>query len=567
MRRGRAADLSLILSALLLAVFPSLAAGRSAYVTGSSSEAAPYAVPVDLVSQTPGTEVPLPGGGEGAPPDVAITPDGAGAYVSNLASGEVVPIDVAANTAGTPISVPSPYGVAITADGSRVYVSDQGGNVYAIDVATNAVVVGPIAVGSGARAIAVTPDGALLYVANAFDDTVSVIDTATNLVIATIAVGNDPEGIAVTPDGAFVYVANSFSDDVSVIDVKTNSVVATVSTSGGNAIAVTPNGATAYSVAGDGSATPIDVATNVAGPSIPVGDFLSDIAILPNGATGYAVSSGNLSSGLVPIDPATNTAGGLFSIGDNPEALAIVPNQPPHASFAHAPEPGTAGSGVSFDASSSTDSDGSVARYDWDFGDGATAPDGGATPSHTYAAAGTYTVTLTLTDDEGCSTQIVFTGQTAYCNGSALARTTRTVTVAAGDKKTRCPKIAGKAHTFVPKIVPGHVVPGVRVRLSGNQPLLLKVTATLLWSKNGAKHQTSLGRHTAKIEHWRRIRFPLPPSLRDILPIGHRVRVKLRIAASPLRHSKACAGRTITKTLRVRVKRVFPNAIQRGRVR
>ena len=55
-----------------------------------------------------------------------------------------------------------------------------------------------------------------------------------------------------------------------------------------------------------------------------------------------------------------------------------------------------------FDASASTDSDGTVASYSWDFGDG-TAPGSGATASHSYAVAGDYTVTLTVTDDDGAT--------------------------------------------------------------------------------------------------------------------------------------------------------------------
>lgn len=50
-----------------------------------------------------------------------------------------------------------------------------------------------------------------------------------------------------------------------------------------------------------------------------------------------------------------------------------------------------------FDGSDSYDSDGSIVSYDWDFGDGSTGS--GATVSHTFAADGTYTVILTVTDD------------------------------------------------------------------------------------------------------------------------------------------------------------------------
>ncbi|WP_340105377.1 S8 family serine peptidase [Rhodohalobacter sp. 8-1] len=54
-----------------------------------------------------------------------------------------------------------------------------------------------------------------------------------------------------------------------------------------------------------------------------------------------------------------------------------------------------------FDGSGSTDSDGSISSYSWDFGDGNTAS--GSTVSHSYGADGTYTVTLMVTDNEGSS--------------------------------------------------------------------------------------------------------------------------------------------------------------------
>jgi len=55
----------------------------------------------------------------------------------------------------------------------------------------------------------------------------------------------------------------------------------------------------------------------------------------------------------------------------------------------------------------STDSDGSVMSWSWDFDDGTTSTE--QNPSHTYAAAGTYTASLTVTDDEDATD---FTGQT-----------------------------------------------------------------------------------------------------------------------------------------------------------
>ena len=82
--------------------------------------------------------------------------------------------------------------------------------------------------------------------------------------------------------------------------------------------------------------------------------------------------------------------------------LDPVSNAAPTAD-AGGPYEGTVGFSVIFDASYSSDSDGSIVQYDWDFGDGSTAVDAGAAPEHTYTAAGTYTVTLTVTDDDSDS--------------------------------------------------------------------------------------------------------------------------------------------------------------------
>jgi len=62
---------------------------------------------------------------------------------------------------------------------------------------------------------------------------------------------------------------------------------------------------------------------------------------------------------------------------------------------------GYTGEAVFFDGSGSSDPDGSITLFDWDFGDGSSAS--GETPSHIYAAPGTYTATLTVTDNDGAS--------------------------------------------------------------------------------------------------------------------------------------------------------------------
>ena len=76
-------------------------------------------------------------------------------------------------------------------------------------------------------------------------------------------------------------------------------------------------------------------------------------------------------------------------------------NQPPVARATATPPSGTAPLIVAFDGSTSSDADGSIVSYAWTFGDGASGS--GATPSHTYPAAGNYTAQLTVTDNQNAT--------------------------------------------------------------------------------------------------------------------------------------------------------------------
>lgn len=78
-------------------------------------------------------------------------------------------------------------------------------------------------------------------------------------------------------------------------------------------------------------------------------------------------------------------------------------NEAPVAAFTEQ----VSGLGVQVDGSGSSDPDGSVVGYAWDFGDGGTAS--GVTASHSYAAAGSYPVRLTVTDDDAATGTVVRT--------------------------------------------------------------------------------------------------------------------------------------------------------------
>jgi hypothetical protein len=72
----------------------------------------------------------------------------------------------------------------------------------------------------------------------------------------------------------------------------------------------------------------------------------------------------------------------------------------PSASFT-APAAVSIGHPVAFDASASSDPNGAITSYRWDFGDGQTRTTTTPAVSHTYAMSGTVTVTLTISDNAG----------------------------------------------------------------------------------------------------------------------------------------------------------------------
>lgn len=89
-----------------------------------------------------------------------------------------------------------------------------------------------------------------------------------------------------------------------------------------------------------------------------------------------------------------------------PEPAPIIPNQSPTAVFSFAPANPALGDTIEFSAASSTDSDGEIVSYDWNFGDGEILNATSALASHDYVATGTFAVILTTTDDDGATSTV-----------------------------------------------------------------------------------------------------------------------------------------------------------------
>jgi PKD repeat protein len=103
-----------------------------------------------------------------------------------------------------------------------------------------------------------------------------------------------------------------------------------------------------------------------------------------------------------------------------------APNVKPTAAFTSS----ATGLSVDFDGSGSSDSDGSVASYAWNFGDGGTSTL--AKPTHAFTAAGSYQVTLTVTDDRGATDAVTKTVAVSAVVDPAFAKDAFARTVSNG---------------------------------------------------------------------------------------------------------------------------------------
>lgn len=351
------------------------------------------------------------------PVGLAFTPDGRHLYATNYDSRNVAAFGVGGDGVLTPVpgaeltrtAGVNPIGIAVAPDGRHLYVTHYGsGTLAGFSIGANGALTALpgspwSARGAGPTGIAVTPDGKYLYTQDFYTSTVSGFAIGADGVPAPLPQqrvrtgGTFPLYLEISRDGRFVYVPNLLTG------------------------ATLQGGVSTFRI-GDAGAL-----VRLADRPAPTGGLLSQaMVIAPDMRTMYVANrgSGDVSRLAVAADGSVRRTGGRTSIGaasPGYQGLAITPDQSPVAMVSAEVD----GATVRLSGAGSTDPDGRITRYDWDFGDGTSADDGGAAPVHTYARAGSFTVRLTVTDDEGCSAASGFTGRTAPCAGAerAISRT------------------------------------------------------------------------------------------------------------------------------------------------
>ena len=214
-----------------------------------------------------------PGVSKGAPVEVAFSPDGATAWVSNY----------------------SMYGTGFLPEGRDACTGPQGSSpsyVYRIDTATNKVTK-VVQVGHVPKYVATTPDGSKVLVTNWCSMDLTVIDAARSTVIRTIPLPNrHPRGIAVAPDSRTAYVTIMGSDLVVAVDLGSGAVRRFAETGkGARHIVISPDGRHLYVTNnGEASVSEIERASGRVTRTVKVGAEPRSMAISADGGALYVVN-------------------------------------------------------------------------------------------------------------------------------------------------------------------------------------------------------------------------------------------------------------------------------------
>jgi YVTN family beta-propeller protein len=350
-------------------------------------------------------------------------------------------IDTKTNTVIATVNVGGhPGGVAVTPDGSKVYVTKEEyyGTVSVIDTTTNIVTATVNGPGGNWGGVSVTPDGIKVYVENFYmGNTVSVIDTATKTVTSTVKVGTNPiafgQFIIPSPTKRVLPFAN-FSSDVTsgytplfvqFTDLSKNATswnwnfgdganateqnpIHTYSTAENYTVTLTVSNAngtdtTSHLVNVSNSSNILTTAFSASPTSgkVYLSVSFTDQSIGSPTSWKWTFGDGNTSTvqnpvytynkiGQYSVSLTTTNVGGSGSLTKTSYIGVSNSLNAPIAAFSASPTLGKVPLNVIF----TDQSTGSITAWKWLFGDGNTSTT--QSPAYTYSKAGKYTVTLTI---------------------------------------------------------------------------------------------------------------------------------------------------------------------------
>ena len=212
-----------------------------------------------------------PGVSRGAPVELAVTPNGKSAYVSNY----------------------SMYGNGFGGEGTDDCYQNQFGPsfLYRIDVATlkidDAIQVGPVP-----KYVAITPDGRFVLVSNWCGYDLSIVSTRLGRQVKKLPLGPYPRGIAVSPNGKTAYVAVMGSTNIARLNLETWKISWLYGVgSGPRHLVISPKGRWLYATLnGEGNVAKIDLRHGAVARKVTTGSAPRSMAMSPDGKALYVVN-------------------------------------------------------------------------------------------------------------------------------------------------------------------------------------------------------------------------------------------------------------------------------------
>lgn len=260
---------------------------------------------------------------------------GSCAWVTSFAGGEVCGLAVAE---GRPLGCVStgekPHGIAVSGDGSRVFVSNEGSDTLSVIDARVLRKVADLKVGRTPNQVALSPSGAHLWVLDNADSTITVIDTSTLSVLRTLPAGRAPHILAMSPRRNLAVVTSEGDGTLDLFDLGSFERVGRVPVFGfPRVLAVTADGATAFlTVRWLNGVLAVDLQGK--GPRgrlalgevgfAPEGKDAHGVALTPDGQLLLVTSQ--MTGQLTFADAATLAVVGQLEVGRNPNWVEVTPD-------------------------------------------------------------------------------------------------------------------------------------------------------------------------------------------------------------------------------------------------
>lgn len=228
-----------------------------------------------------------------APANIAVSQDGATAYVAHPDLGQVSIVDLSAwRVSGTLATPGSPFGLAVSGQ-SKLFVGNWSSNYVDVFDVPTAVKVASIDVGRAPAHLAISRDGKTALAIARESDAVAVLDVANLKLTKTISLDRAPFALAFSHDGTRAAVVNAQAGTLSEIDLRKLEIARTVRVGAmPYGVAFTPDDAHMIVTNQHSGTLSIVARQDGAQPPSPirVGSYPEGIALTADGAKAYVAN-------------------------------------------------------------------------------------------------------------------------------------------------------------------------------------------------------------------------------------------------------------------------------------